>query len=111
MGGSQIPDVEAVQAAVLQHVKWIETFERWRCNVTIAREGMEPSLLWQLLGLPASLTDSHGLAVPKPQYDMDFEVLKSCAARRIAGRSGVPTEGRTSARQVQQSGGPLLSDL
>lgn len=80
--GSQIPDAEAVQATVLQHAQYYETFEKIKYNVTIMQEGEETPLLWQTLGLPPVQKGKPGpaLAAVRPNFDQDYEIARRAAA-------------------------------
>jgi len=83
--GSQVPDVEAVQAAVLQHAQYLETFEKSKCHVTVLQEGHETPVLWQALGLPAAPAQKGrpgpALAAVRSTFDADYEVARASAGR------------------------------
>jgi protein-tyrosine phosphatase len=83
--GSQVPDVEAVQATVLQHAQFFETFEKNKYNVTIVQEGQETPVLWQALGLPAVQKGkpAPALAAVRPAFDADYEVTRAIAGRPV----------------------------
>jgi protein-tyrosine phosphatase len=83
--GSQVPDVEAVQATVLQHAQYYETFEKSKYNVTIMQEGQETPVLWQTLGLPPVQKGKPALALAavRPIFDQDYEVTRRAAGRPV----------------------------
>jgi len=83
--GSQVPDVEAVQATVLQHAQYYETFEKSKYNVTIVQEGQETPVLWQLLGLPPVQMGkpAPALAAVRHIFDTDYEVVSAPHGRTV----------------------------
>jgi len=81
--GSQVPDAEAAQVAVQQHVRWIEVFEQLSVDLVVLREGANVSQLLQVLatapsGVPPS---SCGLATINPALDAEHEVLQAGVTR------------------------------
>lgn len=77
--GSQVPDPDAVQAAVQQHVRLTEVFEQLSVDLTVLQEGTDLSQLLQVLatapcGAPPS---SCGLATINPALDAEHEVLQA----------------------------------
>lgn len=82
--GGQVVDCQAVSAAVRQHVRWLETFEKCQCMLTQVSEGQEPVQFWQALGLPNGPPPDRGpLAAARPAFDADYELMcKSAAAAR-----------------------------
>jgi protein-tyrosine phosphatase len=78
--GSQVPDAEAVENFVRQHVRMMESFEKCKFTVTVMQEGKETSLLWQMLELP---TAPSGIgAVSLAVYDADYEVMRAAVKAR-----------------------------
>jgi len=77
--GSQVPDKEAVQVAVAQHARLLESFEKIQCTVSVAHEGSEPNEFWQVLGADAEQR-LLALASPRSCFDAEFELLSGVAA-------------------------------
>mmetsp|Transcript_76048 Transcript_76048/g.211346 ORF Transcript_76048/g.211346 Transcript_76048/m.211346 type:complete len:769 (-) Transcript_76048:21-2327(-) len=77
--GSQVPDREATKAAVAQHARWLEKFERCQCTLVVCSEGAEAPELWHALGVQAPLADDdcQALAAPRQCFNGDFEVLRA----------------------------------
>jgi len=74
--GSQVPDKEAVLAAVSQHARWLQTFERCSCSIVVVNEGAETVELWQAIGIQDGERRT-GLAAPRQCYDADYEIVVS----------------------------------
>eukprot|EP00811_Abedinium_folium_P026071 NODE_3787_length_1986_cov_4.259817.p1 GENE.NODE_3787_length_1986_cov_4.259817~~NODE_3787_length_1986_cov_4.259817.p1 ORF type:complete len:547 (-),score=115.88 NODE_3787_length_1986_cov_4.259817:346-1794(-) len=74
--GTQVVDSEAAKAAVQDHIRWLEHFEKCRCTYRIEKEGMETIAFWQALGLQGPPSDSTSLAARCESYDADAEILK-----------------------------------
>jgi len=83
--GSQVPDADAVKAAVSQHAQRLEAFENCRCTVNVTWEGEDCPQLWQVLGMPSAPADLIGFAVVRPDFDSEFEIMKACAASTSGG--------------------------
>lgn len=80
---------EPARAAVQQHVRWAESFERIRYVVTEVQEGAEPPSFWTALGLPeAGPTDRSGFSAPRAALDEDAEVLRAGPSGVGAGDAG-----------------------
>jgi len=83
--GSQVPDADAVKAAVFQHAKRLEAFEHCKCTLTVTWEGEDCPQLWQALGMPSAPADLIGFAVARPDFDSDFEIMRDTAAATTGG--------------------------
>jgi len=74
--GSEVADSEAVCAAVRQHLRWLEKFERSQGTLSEISEGQESVEFWQALGLPSGPPKDRGpVAAHKPEYNADYELL------------------------------------
>jgi len=83
--GSQVPDADAVKAAVSQHAQRLEAFENCRCTVNVTWEGEDCPQLWQVLGMPSAPADPSIIAVVRPDFNSEFEIMKACAASTCGG--------------------------
>jgi len=81
--GSQVPDVDVVEAAVFQHAQHLEAFENCKHTVTVMREGEDHPQLWQALGMPNAPAESVGFAVVRPDFDSEFEIMKASASATL----------------------------
>eukprot|EP00927_Polykrikos_kofoidii_P005640 TRINITY_DN12238_c0_g2_i1.p1 TRINITY_DN12238_c0_g2~~TRINITY_DN12238_c0_g2_i1.p1 ORF type:complete len:866 (-),score=135.56 TRINITY_DN12238_c0_g2_i1:122-2719(-) len=102
--GSQVVDKEGTKQAFVQHLRWIETFERIRCSLTICWEGCETHELWQALGLQSPYPTAEaakGLTAPRACFDADYEVSLVASARSMAIASGTPIPAMADERHAQ----------
>lgn len=82
--GSQVPDAEAVRAAVSQRMRWLETFERCHCTLAVVEEGAETPQFWEALGLeggPPAPGAGPPLAAPRAAFDADHDLLRGLAGQ------------------------------
>jgi protein-tyrosine phosphatase len=80
LGSKMAADETQVRAAAIQHIRWLEMFERRVCTLVVGCEGSEPPELWQALGLYQAPAQQ-GLAATKQCFDQDFADLRLRATR------------------------------
>lgn len=85
--GSQVVDAEAAKNAVLEHFDLVHLFEKYKVNLSVIQDDLEPNEFWQHCGLTTRPADHAAFAAPRPSLDADADIL--AAARGLSARQAV----------------------